>query len=160
MHKQTIIIAIVVVTFFGLASESIVHAEDDPESLKELAKARAAIARRQIDQIERSLFDPPSLLGSVRQPGRIDLEAFSAWSRRLMEAQIDLADTPADRDAGIRAHIDRLEKWLRATKELLQGEVAGVSPSDIDKLEYEVLEAKTLLIMRRSGATGGPAGGR
>jgi hypothetical protein len=77
-----------------------------------------------------------------------------------MEAQIDLADTPADRDAGIRAHIDRLEKWLRATKELLQGEVAGVSPSDIDKLEYEVLEAKTLLIKRRSGATGGPAGGR
>jgi hypothetical protein len=134
----------------SLAWVTVGRAADDPEDLRGLAKARVDIARHQLEEIERQMFAPPSP-EKVGHP-LFDLQGYAVWSRRLMEAQLDQSGSQAERAAAIQAHITRLEKWVKPLKEMARGAGAGVSQLDADSLQYQVLEAKSLLIKERSTA--------
>jgi hypothetical protein len=146
MRTQVMVLGLVASAVLILAGGPVTSAADDPEGLKELAEARIEIARRQVEQAEQAMLAPPQPL-----PPEGYLGEFATWSRRWMDAQLDLSDTPADRAAAIQAHIARLEKWLKPMKEVFQAG-GSISRTEVDRLEYHVLEAKSLLIKERSGA--------
>jgi len=152
MHRQPVM--------FGIASLTALiavwcAAADYPGGLKDLAKARIEIARKQIQAIEDARLKPPAP-GQMSLTGEIS--ALAVWSRRLMDAERDSGESPEEDAAAIRAHIGRLEKWLEPMKGALQA--GRVSPADLGPLEHEIVEAKTLLIQQRPAAPAAAAAGR
>ncbi len=74
-------------------------------------------------------------------PGERD--PISIWSRRRMEARLDLSATKADRVAAVQEHLDE----MKAVEQLLDRlqEAGQVDPLSRMDAEYRRLEAESLL---------------
>ena len=130
---------------------------DEPEDLVELAKARAEIARKQLQLVEDEELGPRRV---GREPTAanatgIDMDQYILWSRRWMEAQLDMSDTPAARASAIEWHVARLEKRIGPLRGLAEGVGATLSIREIKGYEFQLLEAKSLLSKERQGAKPG-----
>ena len=66
-----------------------------------------------------------------------------AWSRRLMEDRLRLADTPVERLDAIREHRNRMISFEREIRPLV--EARQCAPADPLKVKYYRLEADQLL---------------
>ncbi|HWE40278.1 MAG TPA: RNA polymerase sigma factor [Isosphaeraceae bacterium] len=103
------------------------------------------------------------LLRSRSEAGEIPVDGLVDASRRLLEAQQDLSDTPVDRLAAVRAHRNRMAKLLERVKKL--AEAGSVGPETLALLEYALADADVLLAKaeaatkdERSGAAEGGDG--
>jgi RNA polymerase sigma factor (sigma-70 family) len=73
------------------------------------------------------------------QLGRGDEQTVNLWSRRWLQAQLDLTNKKVDREAALQAHLERLKKVDEVARERLD---LGSTPEpslkfDIDKPHYE-----------------------
>src|SRR5262249_58231330 len=66
------------------------------------------------------------------QVGRENEQTVNLWSRRWLQAQLDLSDTKADRDAALPAHQDRLKKVDEIARARLD---LGGSPEPVRSVE-------------------------
>ncbi len=72
-----------------------------------------------------------------------------AWWRRLMETEVELSKTREERIAAVRGYVDRLAKRHEQMPAL--SEAGRVPPgTDMELVEYSLLEAKKLLIEVRA----------
>jgi hypothetical protein len=136
----------------GVAQQAGPGAGGPEPGLKEMARQRVALARRLIEEQERTWLAPPQERPSASAAGVVRL--VGTYSRRLMEAEFDLDPTPEGRAAAIGGHIARLERWAAPLTEMAttpRGSF-GVSQIDLDELNLELLEARSLLLRGRGGA--------
>jgi hypothetical protein len=73
--------------------------------------------------------------------GREDEQTVNLWSRRLLQAQLDLSDKQADRDAAFRAHRERLQKVDAIARARLD---LGGSSRPVDSIEKEMKNYETV----------------
>jgi outer membrane protein TolC len=106
---------------------------DEPEgklTTRELIQARRDLARSQYDRTVASY-----------QAGReIGPDALSVWSRRWMEAEVELAGRKSDRVAAAEAHADRMRVLKDLARARYQAGVAG--SDDMAEAQYHYLEAE------------------
>jgi len=69
-------------------------------------------------------------------------QTVNLWSRRLLQAQLDLSDRKADRDAALQAHRDRLKKVDEVARARLD---LGGSPQNVRSSEQEFKNHETVL---------------
>ncbi|WP_406698085.1 hypothetical protein V5E97_04430 [Singulisphaera sp. Ch08] len=86
----------------------------EADELEGLKQAKAEVARKYLAGVEEVIMDPAG--DKARLPK--DIAELADWSKRSMESQLDLSDAPGERDAVIKAHVDRLEKWLEIMRRL------------------------------------------
>ncbi|MBX6312120.1 MAG: hypothetical protein IRY99_04255 [Isosphaeraceae bacterium] len=118
---------------------------EEPDRLKELAEARMKLARRYYEgEVARTnrRIEPPGAPGLSTLVSRVNAELLALWSRRWMEAQRDASDRKADQIAAIQGHVDRLAGWVKQLQPLTKVADSGVSQTDIDVLEFHLLEAE------------------
>src|SRR5262249_41465109 len=79
-------------------------------------------------------------------------QTVNLWSRRWLQAQLDLSDKKADRDAVLQAHLDRLKKVDEIARARLD---LGGSPQPVQSVEEELKNYETVLqqFMGRTVAT-------
>ncbi len=112
--------------------------------MDELAAARVKIARRAMEKIELRRLGPAPGVGDGR-----DEKSLVGWSRRLMEAELDVAESKAQRIAAVQANVERLaEMHVRMTELQKIGRLD--SGDDADLAEYYLVEANELLIELRA----------
>ena len=110
-------------------------AAGDTRRLSATAQARLKLARTALETVRanigRGQFNP-----GERDP-------ISIWSRRRMEARLDLSATKADRVAAVQEHLDE----MKAVEQLLDRlqEAGQVDPLSRMDAEYRRLEAESLL---------------
>ncbi len=95
------------------------------------------------------------------EEGRITIDRLITASRRVMDAEIALADTSEKRRASIQTYVDRLQRIHdRETKEL---EVGRATTADIAEASDSLVEARILLAQQagerpfEAGVTAGPS---
>jgi hypothetical protein len=118
-------------SLFGLTA----GANDDAEAASATARARLALARSALDAIRanvgRGQFSP-----GERDP-------IAIWSRRRLEARLDLSKTKADRVAAAQEHVDEMKEVEQLVVRLEQaGQVDFLGKMDA---EYRRLEAQSWL---------------
>jgi RNA polymerase sigma factor (sigma-70 family) len=92
--------------------------------------------------------------------GMITIDRLIEASRRVLDSQQDLCETPADRVAAARAHRDRVASILASTRRRLEGGI--VARPDLTEAEYALADAEVLLAKAEAAAGGekpGAAGG-
>jgi hypothetical protein len=107
-------------------------AEEKVDQLKRLAAARLDAAKAAYDGYWRRY-----------EVGRGSEEAVHLWSRRWLQAQLDLSDNKADRDAALATYQERLKKTDEIARARL---VLGNSPVfglELQEREGDPLEFKT-----------------
>jgi RNA polymerase sigma factor (sigma-70 family) len=81
------------------------------------------------------------------QFGRVPEQTVNLWSRRWLQAQLDLGDRKADRDAALQAHLDRLKKIDEIARARLDlGNYTRREPSlqaQVDESKKQLEEMKT-----------------
>jgi hypothetical protein len=115
--------------------ESTAGANEDAEAASATAKARLALARAALAAVRtdvgRGQFNP-----GERDP-------ISIWSRRRLEARLDLSKTKADRVAAAQEHVDEMKNVEQLIIRLDQaGLVDRLAKMDA---EYRRLEAESWL---------------
>ncbi len=145
MKRRVVLCLSGVALAFAAVVGSLRSETDKAESLDELAAARVKIARRALERAELRRLGPVSGV----EDGR-DEKGLVAWSRRLLEAELDVSQTKAQRMAAAQANVDRMTKMHTRMQELHNmGRLPG---DDADLAEYYLVEAKELLIgLRVSG---------
>ena len=140
MRRRVGLCALGVVLAMAAASASLRSETENRESLDELAAARVKVAERALRIIELRRRAPST------QPSSETLEGETiAWWRRLMEAELDLSKTKAERVAAVRGYVDSLTKRHEEFQAL--HEANRVIPGQGQELvEYSLLEAKERLI--------------
>jgi len=106
-------------------------AEEKAGQLRKKATARRDLAR--------SAFEGYLL---QFQFNMVSEQTVNLWSRRLLQAQLDLSDRKADRDAALRAHQDRLKKVDEIARARLD---LGGSPQTVRSAEQEFKNHETVL---------------
>ncbi len=129
----------VALTFLAVVG-SLRSESEKGETVNELAAARAQVARRALERAKVRRTTVP--LGW--DTPHIGMTESVAWSRRLMEAEVDMSATDTERREAIRGHADRLESW-RAIAEAQRNTPRG-GGEDLDLVQYYLLEAKELLV--------------
>ena len=153
--KLSVVVGIIALVAAGSTLRS---ATQNEPGLKELTQRQIEIARRAFDDAERTLASPPS--GEDFQARTGVVERYADWSRRWMEAQIEETQAGAShredraaRAAAIQAHLARQEKGYKLLREQIQVVGSSVSQLHLDRLEYEILEAKVDLIKNQTQGT-------
>lgn len=108
----------------------------------------------------RKAANPPSPIGRARyraaekqydivwsyyQQNRIEIYQVYFWSRLMLDARRDLGETPADRTAALKAHLDRMKKLedlVVKVRRLGFGRGYDVSASEYYRLEAEYWVAR------------------
>jgi RNA polymerase sigma factor (sigma-70 family) len=75
------------------------------------------------------------------QLGTENEQTVNLWSRRWLQAELELADKQADRDAAVRAHHDRLARVDEIARARLD---LGGSPNPLGSLEDELKNVETV----------------
>lgn len=144
--RKVLILAVAGAAFamVGLVSEQTTQPHDEHRapagspSVEETAKARLAAAERTC----KILHD----LESGEPRGHQGVEHTYLWSKRRMEAQIDVERIKPSGGGGIAA-IERHVQWMREwSKEVTEANAKGAySTFDVATTEYYVAEAEDLL---------------
>ena len=87
------------------------------------------------------------------QVGRENEQTVNLWSRRWLQAQLDLSDTKADRDAALQAHQDRLKKVDEIARARLN---LGGSPEPVRPAEDELKNFETIWKHYEESVRAGP----
>jgi hypothetical protein len=74
-----------------------------------------------------------------------DVNRLILWSRRWMDAELDLSETKAARIAAINLHLERVKRMEAIINELIDSESSGLSRMDLLSIAFDRLEAETLL---------------
>lgn len=116
--------------------------------LKSLAADRVKIAKRAFAGTEEEFSQV------TRREEALDLlPNMINWSRRWLEAEWDLAESREGRVRAVRDHVARLERWVEPMRKMaIGGARTGVSQSEVDLIQYYVLEAKARLIKEQRAA--------
>ena len=113
-----------------------------PPTAEQLARARLALAGTMIEVGLRRL-DVPRPTG----PGFGDVEeAVLRWSRRRMEARLELAADDGERREALRREIAHAEELLEGFRELRRGRGSGIGPDEVGALDDYRLELLTDLV--------------
>lgn len=72
-----------------------------------------------------------------------DLAMVPVWSRRILAAEMDFSDL---KPKPVEDHLDRLKQFLRLVQETAKRKPEGIRQGLILNLEYEILDAETLLV--------------
>jgi RNA polymerase sigma factor (sigma-70 family) len=108
-----------------------------PRQGRALLEARIETAREIINR-ELDLFGDPRATTNIG-------DRIPAWSRRLMEDRLRLADTPEARLDAIREHRNRMISLERQIRRYTESE-APIQPAEAFKVKYYRLEADQLLV--------------
>ncbi len=85
----------------------------------------------------------------MREAGQhLEASKLYLWSRRLMEAERDAANTKTERMGAMKAHVDRMEKLLKDSR--LQLEHAEVSRLDHLDIQFHYHEAVSWWVTERA----------
>lgn len=136
LTRRTRVLAAMVV-LFALAGLS--SAPADPPG-----KAAAALSRLGRDRF-RAAEKQYEIVWSYYQQNRIEIYQVYFWSRLMLDARRDLGETPADRTAALKAHLDRMKKLedlVIKIRRLGFGRGYDVSASEYYRLEAEYWVAR------------------
>jgi hypothetical protein len=75
--------------------------------------------------------------------GRARGESLILWSAHLLEAELGVAATKAERLAPLQAHADRMKEYEKQTK--VRFDAGQVTPTDLSKVKFFRLEAELRL---------------
>jgi RNA polymerase sigma factor (sigma-70 family) len=112
------------------------QASDHHQRLRSLAKSRLEIAREGYDDVLESLKNTPKSPGLT---GDEFMDRVTTWSRRWMEAELDVSSTRSDQIAAREAHWQRLKKW---EEEFAPHVDQAVGSRAFRTLKYHRLEAE------------------
>lgn len=101
---------------------------------KELARSLVASARKVYEL---------TLTRYKYGTGKLDFDEQNRWSRRWLEAELDLADTKEKRIAAYEEHLKRMRTWEDAAKKMLKG--SQISPIEMAMCEYFRAQAELWL---------------
>jgi Sigma-70, region 4 len=128
-----------VLAFSGRPAEPEASKKADPapkaDEKAELRKRKAA-ARLDLAKVAHEKYLLRFQLGMETE------QAVNLWSRRWLQAQLDLSDKKADRDAALQAHRDRLKKVDELARARLD---LGGSSQPVQSLETELKNHETVL---------------
>ena len=116
---------------------------------EELAEARLQVAKRLHESTRKAIATPPTSASSAaaRALATVQVERVGLWSRRWMEAERDLRPDPEGQVQAIRDHIARLEDWIRLAGQYAENtQATGIDLHDVENLDFEILEARSLLL--------------
>jgi RNA polymerase sigma factor (sigma-70 family) len=116
------------------------EASDDQQRIRSLAESRVEIAREGYDDVLESVKNTrksPSLTSTDEFMDRITI-----WSRRWMEAELDVSSRRSDQIAAREAHWQRLKKWEEEFAPHVDKEVGSRA---FRTLKYYRLEAEYAL---------------
>ena len=119
-----------------------VHPEDLPPT-RELARARVEAAESVFDRLFDRLLEPPGAHG-FRQGNYVD--PILEWSRRALDARLDLAETRDERVAVLLEDVARLRALEALCGELARGAGSTVAPFDVIKVRYQRLSIEQDLV--------------
>ena len=114
---------------------------------REDAEAASAIAQARLDLARAAMAAVRAAVGRGQfSPGERD--PISIWSRRRLEARLDLSKTKADRVAAAQEHVDEMKGVEQLIIQLVQaGQVDRLVKMDA---EYRRLEAESWLEREKS----------
>lgn len=137
--KTLTALALLILAAPALASPGV---EDDQQAL---AEAKRTIAKRAFERALQTVGAPRPVGEAIMRPS-IEVDRLVRWSHRWLDAELALAsDKPARLDA-LRAQVNRLDRALKLVTALAEAEGSGVGPADVDTIDYELLDARALLL--------------
>jgi hypothetical protein len=122
------------------------------QSPKTLAKARYQAARKVFDLYVKLIEKPPAPtddeLKHFERIQRRQVDAFeqlTTWSRHMTDAQLDMADSRAERITALRQDLFRTRRIESICEELAKGAASGATQLDVARMHFYRLQAEDRL---------------
>jgi hypothetical protein len=110
----------------------------DSKAILENAKARRGVARRAFEKFTKSLW------GNTITTPPLDFQPFYLWSRRWMQAELDLSKNKAEKIAAFGAHLSRMKKLQQVLKSAIRHDLR-LTITAVDEVPFYCLEAEKWL---------------